>query len=327
MNDGRKLLTIVCPVMNEEKSVPLFYERLVKAVAPLEEKVRIELLFINNRSVDSTLEIVRGIAAKDPRVRYLTLSRNYGYQAAITCGMQNARGDAIANIDVDCEDPPEMIPRFVDRWLSGVDIVYGLRDKREEFFLMHLGRKLFYRVMHRIADHEIVLDMAEFFLVDKRVRDVALSTRSTFPFVRGQVGFVGFRREGIPYKRERRIVGKTHYNLIGAARFGFSGVLTSSTLALRLLAYWGFPLVPLNMVLALAMLFAGDGPSGARIERCLLALVAFELGWAMLAFGFIGIYLARVYKDSIALPLYVVDTALSSESNVPPVSPGAGKGP
>jgi len=308
----RPLVTVVCPVFNEEKTAPLFFERFTKAMAEIEEKVRIELLFINNRSTDGTLDAIRRIAESDPRVGYITLSRNYGYQASITAGMRHARGDAVANIDVDCEDPPEMLPRFIERWLAGVDVVYGLRDKRPEFILMHLTRKLFYRVTRRVADHEIILDMAEFFLVDKRVRDVVLSTRSTFPFVRGQVGYVGFQREGIPYTRQRRITGESHYNVLSAARFGIAGILSSSTLPLRILAYVGFTALPLDLVFSVLVVAVGDRWGMDVSTRVLCAFLAFHFGWVLAAIGFLGLYLARVYKDVIGLPLYVVDQRLTA---------------
>jgi polyisoprenyl-phosphate glycosyltransferase len=301
------LVTIVCPVFDEEASIPPFFERLTAALATADPRVRFEILFVNNRSTDGTLEALRALREKDPRVNVLTLSRNYGYQASITAGMTHARGDAIQNIDVDCEDPPEMIPQFIARWLAGVDVVYGLRDKRAEFILMHYGRKLFYRGIRGVADHEIVLDMAEFFLVDKRVRDVVLSTRSTFPFVRGQVGYVGFEREGIPYKRQRRLVGKTHYNLLSAVRFGIAGILSSSTLPLRILAYVGVSWFLFNTLASLVVATAGDRWGMTVPERIVVSLVGLQLGWMLLSVGALGIYLARVYKDTIGLPLYVVD--------------------
>ncbi len=314
----RPLVTVVCPVFNEEKSVPLFYERLLLALKDIEQQVRFEFLFINNRSTDRTLETIKDLQAKDPRIRYITMSRNFGYQASITAGMRHASGNAVVNIDVDCEDPPEMIPQFIERWLAGADVVYGLRHQREEFFLMHWARKVFYRVTRMVSDHEIVLDMAEFFLVDRRVRDYVLSGRSTFPFVRGQVGYVGFRREGIAYKRERRLVGQTHYNLLSATRFGAAGILSSSTLALRLLAYVGGTGFVLNLIGA-AWLVAGGERTGLTLSaRLLIALAAVQVGWMLLAFGVVGIYLARVYKDNIGLPLYVVDDRLSSPATQKP---------
>ena len=304
--DSRKLVTIVCPVFNEELAVPLFYERLVKALVQVEDKVRFEILFVNNRSTDGTEAKILALREKDPRVQILTMSRNYGYQASITAGMRHASGDASVNIDVDCEDPPEMIPKFIERWLAGADIAYGIRARREEFVLMHLARKLFYRVTKRVSDHEIVLDMAEFFLIDAKVKGHVLATRSTFPFVRGQVGYVGFRREGIAYKREKRIIGETHYNLLSAIRFGVAGILSSSTLPLRMLAYVGVALFALDLVAAPMFLLLTSVPTDSLL-RWFAAGVAVHLGWLSLAAGTLGIYLARVYKDNIGLPLYVAD--------------------
>jgi dolichol-phosphate mannosyltransferase len=163
-----------------------------------------------------------------------------------------------------------------------------------------------------MADHEIILDMAEFFLVDKRVREFVLSTRSTFPFVRGQVGYVGFRREGIRYKRERRIAGKTHYNILGAVRFGLAGILSSSTFVLRLAAYVGVILCLIDVVVAAGLVlnyvdWAGFGP-----VRYLWALLLLHVGWLALGIGMLGLYLGRLYKDSVGLPLYIVDEKNSS---------------
>lgn len=306
------LVTVVCPVFNEEKGIEPFYDRLDAALKGVGSKVRFELLFVNNRSTDRTLEVIRGLQARDPRVRYVTFSRNFGYQASITAGMRHASGDAVINIDVDCEDPPEMIPLFIERWLAGADVVYGQRDKREEFVLMHWARKLFYRVTRMVSDHEIVLDMAEFFLVDHRVRDFVLSTSSTFPFVRGQVGYVGFRREGIPYRRQRRLVGETHYNLVSAIKFGFAGILSSSTLMLRLVAYVGVLTILPNTFLALWLLAGGDSLGVSSPVRIVLAVLALQSGWVLFSLGAIGLYLARVYKDSIGLPVYVVDDKMTS---------------
>ena len=304
--DPRKLVTIVCPVFNEEKAVPLFYERLVKALVPTETKVRYEILFVNNRSTDGTEAAVMALHGKDPRVQLLTLSRNYGYQASISAGMRHASGDASVNIDVDCEDPPELIPQFIERWMAGADIAYGIRAQREEFILMHLARKMFYRLTKRVSEHEIVLDMAEFFLIDRRVKEHVLSTRSTFPFVRGQVGYVGFRREGIAYKREKRIIGETHYNLLSAIRFGVAGILSSSTWPLRFLAYVGAALFALDLIVAVVFVAWASLPIEQTL-RWFAAGVAVHLGWLVFSVGTLGIYLARVYKDTIGLPLYVAD--------------------
>jgi dolichol-phosphate mannosyltransferase len=177
---------------------------------------------------------------------------------------------------------------------------------------MHWARKLFYRLTRKLADHEIILDMAEFFLVDKRVRDYVLSSRSTFPFVRGQVGYVGFKREGIRYKRERRIAGQTHYNIWGAIRFGAAGILSSSTLTLRLLAYVGLLVFPLDLVAATALIVVGRERPLVDFAAYLGAIILVHLGWIVLGVGAVGLYVARLYKDSVGLPLYIVDERNSS---------------
>jgi polyisoprenyl-phosphate glycosyltransferase len=305
----KRFVTIVCPVFNEEKAVPLFYARLAAALKS-EERVNYEILFVNNRSSDNTVPEVLKLRAADPRVQLLTMSRNFGYQASISAGMKHASGDASVNIDVDCEDPPEMIPRFIEAWINGADVAYGIRAQREEFVGMHLARKFFYRLTKKISDHEIVLDMAEFFLVDKRVKEKILSTRSTFPFVRGQTGYVGFHRVGIPYKREKRIIGETHYNLVSAIRFGLAGILSSSTLPLRMLAYVGAALFTFDIGGALAAFFVN--PPIEILLRSAFAGLLIHLGWFAVSFGLLGIYLARVYKDTIGLPLYVVDAKHST---------------
>jgi polyisoprenyl-phosphate glycosyltransferase len=305
------LVSVVIPAYNEAATLPTFYEHLVKALDPLQPRVSFELLFINNGSIDGTLEFLEGLRKKDPRVKIATLSRNFGYQAAITAGLTLSHGDAVACIDSDGEDPPSVLATFIERWLEGgADVVYGVRGKRPESILMQLARKAYYRFTRATADHEIVLDMAEFALLDRKVRDAVLTTRSTFPFVRGQVGYVGFRRVGIRYDRHARLGGKSHYNLLRASQFGLGGILSSSTLPLRFLAYGAGMLVPLSAV-ALAFVMAELVRTSAGVIGWGLVLaVVLEL-WLVAGIGVLAIYVARIYKDQVALPLYVVDRTRS----------------
>jgi len=307
-----QFVSVVIPAFNEAVTLPLFYQQLCAALVPLESRVRFELLFVNNGSTDDTLAVLQGLRQTDPRVQIATLSRNFGYQAAITAGLKLARGAAVACIDSDGEDPPWVLAKFVETWLAGeADVVYGVRGKRPESAIMQAARKAFYRVARAIGDHEIVLDMAEFALLDGRVRDAVLTTRSTFPFVRGQVGYVGFRRIGINYDRARRLGGHSHYNLIRAAKFGLGGILSSSTFPLRLLAYTGAFLIPaalaaLVLVLVQASRLGGHGPF-----LWLGAVAVVLLIWLVFGVGVLAIFVARVYKDQVALPLYVLDRTRS----------------
>jgi polyisoprenyl-phosphate glycosyltransferase len=153
----RKLISLICPVFNEEEATPLFYQRLTNVLAPLRSRYDFEILFTNNRSTDRTLEVLREIRKTDPAVQVLTLSRNFGYQASLHAGMSYVRGDAVIAIDADCEDPPEMIKDFLEKWEEGYDVVYGIRYDRDEWWPVKKLRGLFYRILRATADMDIVL--------------------------------------------------------------------------------------------------------------------------------------------------------------------------
>ena len=173
------LVSIVIPAFNEAPTLPLFYAELIAALDPLQDRTSFEFIFVNNGSSDGTLEWLRERRETDPRIQILTLSRNFGYQAALTAGLRFSKGDAVACIDSDGEDPPVILAKFVDRWLQGdADVVYGIRGRRPESELMQLGRRIYYRVTRLLADHEIILDMAEFGLLDRRVCDAVLKPES-----------------------------------------------------------------------------------------------------------------------------------------------------
>lgn len=300
----KPVVSIICPVYNEEPAILPFYERLTSAVSPLSERYEFELIFTNNRSTDGTLDMIRALREKDPSVQVLTLSRNFGYQASVLAGITHAAGDAIIVIDVDCEDPPEMIPRFIAKWEEGYDIVYGLRANRPEPRPLVFMRKLFYRVLRLMADTDIVLDMAEFALVSSRVRDVMRDNKNSFPFLRAEIGYSGFSRFGISYDRQQRTTGKSYYNLWGMFLFAAAGILSISTFPMRIAVY-ALPLVALANLLLLALDLAGVSSSAFRI------LVTLDLFYCITLLTTHGLYLARIYKNNIARPVFIVDWRLS----------------
>ncbi len=295
-----KTVVIICPVHNEEQSLPYFYERTKAAIAELASRIRFEFLFVNNASTDSTLDVILDIRAKDPSVQVISHSRNFGYQASVTCGLTNAEGDAYVVLDADCEDPPEMIREFVHHWEQGYDVVYGLRAARPEAGHIVAMRKLFYRLTHAIADADFIIDMAEFSLCTDRVKRQILRHRSTFPFVRSDLAFVGFKRLGLPYTREPRRFGVTHYNLIRMTNFAVGGILSTSTFPLRLTVYAGIPLAIVNFILAIVSLF------GTLEHQSWLEFLNWSFAAAALAF--LAIYLARVSKDVIGRPVFIIDS-------------------
>ena len=311
---GRRRVSIVTPVYNEAVALPIFYERLAKVLATLEDRYRFEILFSDNRSTDATADQVRELRSRDPRVQLLALSRNYGYQASMVAGMRQASGDAIIFIDVDCEDPPEMIPLFLDGWEGGNDIVYGIRERRHEPPHVTLARKLFYRVNKMIADSDILVDVAEFCLMSAEVRDAVSSGLSTFPFIRAEVAHYGFQRMGVHYDRQPRVGGKSHYSPYGMVRFAIAGILTSTTVPLRLSLY-GLPL--LFLVNGLLLWLSATGGWGMAFE----ALVALDLLYIATSLAIVALYTGRNYRNVVGRPIAVVDFKRSA-LDLPPERSG-----
>src|SRR3990167_3674843 len=251
VTNKQKLISIVCPIYNEEHTIPIFYKRLTKVIASLSHVYKFELIFTNNRSTDKSLERILELRNRDTSMQVITMSRNFGYQASVQAGITHATGQAIVIIDVDCEDPPEMIPGFLEKWAEGYDIVCGIRKDRPEAWIMKKLRDCFYYLLKMTADMDIVLRMAEFGLISSTVRDCIVNNHNTFPFLRAEIGYVGFSRYEIPYTREPRSYGKSGYNLLGMVIFATAGLLTSSTFLFRLAAYLLPFIVFTNLVLVL----------------------------------------------------------------------------
>ena len=175
-NLKKKKISVICPVFNEENTISLYYERFQKAMSCLEDRYEIELIFINNCSEDNTLSVAMNLHSQNSSVQIISLTRNFGYQSSVLCGLNFANGDAVVVNDVDGEDPPELIPKFVGLWEKGYEIIYGKREKRPEFLGLTLCRKFFYRLTRAIADNDFILDMAEFSLFTRQVRNEVLKT-------------------------------------------------------------------------------------------------------------------------------------------------------
>ena len=300
MESPNKLISIICPVYNEEVNIRMFYDRIQAALSPVHGRYEFEYIFTNNRSTDSTLELLSGLRQQDRRVQIITFSRNFGYQASILAGLQYARGDASVVIDVDCEDPPEMIPDFINKWEKGYDVVYGIRKKRQEHIVVQEARNLFYWLLNKMGDHETIMNMAEFALITRDVRQEILDNKSTFPFLRTEISYAGFNRIGIDYVRQARQHGKTHYNFWGMAQFAIGGILSSSTFLLRLAAFIGLALLPLNLIVLFLELTN-------TLNKAFELAVLIDLMYLIFFIATISIYTARIYKNVVQRPVFIVD--------------------
>ena len=294
---AKKKLAVIVPCHNESANVEPFYESAKKTLdaMPLDWS----LVFVNDASSDDTLDKILKLREKDARVRVATLSRNFGYHSALVAGLTNADADLYAIVDVDGEDPPEMLAKFHAAIENGAQTVYGIRSERPEPAHIIFFRWLFYWVNQHIADGPIKLWMAEFGMFTRPVRDYILKNRTTFPFLRAELAYVGLRMEGVPYARQPRLRGTSHYNFWRMSMFAIGGFLASSTFPLRASLYLSAAFAALYAVL-LAVLRPGLVGAGA-----LAAVEGFA--FVLLTIPMLALYLARTYKNVTARPVFFLD--------------------
>lgn len=292
-----KTLSVIVPAHNEQANVGPFYER----AKPVLEKLGLqwEIVFVNDGSTDGTLDAIRALRAKDPRVKVLSLSRNFGYHSVLVAGLSSRESDLYAIVDVDCEDPPELLEAFYAEILKGAQTAYGDRSNRDEPAWIVWWRSAFYHINRQIADAPIKLWMAEFSMITRRVRDSVLKARTTYPFLRAEMGYVGYKMAAVPYFRASRAHGVSHYNFLSMARFAVAGFLSSSTFPLRGILYLAFGFAGFFGVWAL---LAGPGLFEAAAMSAVLSFV-----FLLLSVPMIALYLARTYKDVSGRPVFFVD--------------------
>jgi dolichol-phosphate mannosyltransferase len=308
MENPRKRIAVICPVYNEESNVGPFVERFQKVVAQVDPaRYEVRLLFTNNRSSDGTLEKIRAAKARYDWIDYLTLSRNHGYQLSVLSGFSTVDADLYMVCDCDCEDPPEMLLVFLQRIEDGADAAFGIRTDRPDPWLMLKCRLFFYQLLKALGDFRIIPYMAEFALIGRCVRDAIVSGKNSFPFLRAEIGFAGFRIEGVPYRRETRASGRSNYNFWGNFQFAVAGILSSTTFPLRA-TFYGLPFAVLaNLLLAIL-----GTASIVRFEAAVLLFLCLNGIYASFALAFVSVYLARTYQNGLGRPRFIIDHSLSS---------------
>ena len=285
-----KKLVIICPVFNEEISIPIFIEEMKKIETRISNKYELDLVFSNNASNDKTLNILKDYSKKYNNIYYLTLSKNFGYQNSINFALKNTKGDLYVIIDSDGEDPPSMIVDFLNKYEEGCDIVYGKRENRPEGFLLKKMRNLFYRILKFSSDDEIILNMAEFSLFTNEVKECLVEENSSFPFLRSTIARVGFNSAAIPYSRKSRFGGASNYNFFSMIKFAIAGILASTTLPLRLPIYF----FPIWLVFSLFCLINYESTN-----HYWNYLIFSSILYLILILSFVSIYVARIYKNSL----------------------------
>ena len=304
------LLSIVVPVYKEADNIPEFLRRVQPILSPLTEDY--EIIFSMDPSPDRTEEVILAHRAQDQRIKLLKFSRRFGQPMASLAGLEYSRGDAVIVMDVDLQDPPELIGEMVAKWREGYDVVLPQRRARTgEPWLKTLIAAGGYKIINKIADVSIPPNTGDFRLMARRVVQELVRLKESHGFLRGMVAVVGFRQAIIPFDRPPRFAGETNYNrFLGSLRIGFNGIFCFSTYALTLSTMAGFAIAALSFVIALAYLImklAGfPFPIG---NPTVVILILFMGGIQLISVGILGEYIGRIYEEVRSRPKFIVDRA------------------
>jgi glycosyltransferase involved in cell wall biosynthesis len=320
MNDTVGIaISLVLPVYNEEPVIHELERRLGQLLGEMDPAGKWEVIFVNDGSKDASRELLEAACAKEPRFKLLNLSRNFGHQIAITAGLDRAEGDAVVIMDADLQDPPEVIAEMVQRFCEGYDVVYAVRRRRHgESWFKRATAALFYRTLERVVGVKIPRDTGDFRLMSRRSVLALRGLREANRFVRGLVAWIGFRQTAVYYDRSARFAGDTHYPLHKMLRFASDGIISFSTLPLRLATLLGMFSGLIAAGVAIWVLLAVI--SGAYVVpgwATLMLAVSLASSAQLLMIGILGEYLGRVYDEVKRRPLYLVDEPKSLERQRP----------
>lgn len=313
---GPALLSVIVPVYRSEEILPETHRRLSETLRALEPDLDHEIVFVNDGSPDGALDVLRDIAASDPHVRVISLSRNFGHQVAITAGLDVASGDAAVIIDDDLQDPPEVIPEMVEKWREGYRVVHGVRSERNgESVFKRWSAAFYYRLMQWLSDTPLPLDSGDFRLIDRTVIDALTGMREESRYVRGMVAWTGFRQCEITYVREPRFAGKGNYTMRRMLRLAVDGALSFSVRPLQLMSQFGLVVTFLALLAGLYLIverLLGAGPTVPGWTSVVVA-VLFMGGVQLVSLGVLGAYIGRIFYESKRRPLYFVAERIGGE--------------
>jgi glycosyltransferase involved in cell wall biosynthesis len=303
------LLSVVTPMLDEEETAEAFYARMCSAL----EALPFELIIVDDGSRDRTPEILRRIAETDPRVQVVRLSRNFGHQNALSAGLDRARGDAVVTIDADLQDPPEVIPRLVERWAAGADVVLGVRAERAgeaRWRLWAIDR--FYAMFGRISQVHYSANCGDFRLLDRRAVDILNAMPERNRYLRGMALWIGFEQAEVHYDRDPRHAGETKYPLFKLIRLALDGVSSFSHVPLQMATAVGFAFaalaflgIPAAIIAHIAGIYV-PGIASVILVVCLLS------GIQLITLGVAGEYIGRIYDEVKRRPMYVVSEQLNA---------------
>ena len=328
-SERSKLLSLVVPVLNEQDGIQPFLERTVPAVcdaiALIDPAASYEIIFVDDGSTDITLAAISAARRDNPRVKAIILSRNFGKDAALAAGLRYARGDAVVPIDVDLQDPPEIVPELVRKWLAGAKVVTAVRtDRSSDTALKRFTARWFYSVYNRLSDRAIDENVGDFRLLDRQVVDVVNDLPERARFMKGLFSWVGFETASVPYVRQQRESGQSKWSYWRLWNFALDGITASTTAPLRIWTYCGMFIGAAAFlygffIMGRTLIMGRDMPGYAS----LIVAILFFGGLNLLALGILGEYIGRIFNEVKARPLYIVRSTIGLQSDADPTHPGA----
>ena len=300
-------LSIICPSYNEEEVIETFLETLVPVLEGIGRSY--EIVFINDGSTDRTFDRLLEAKKRYPYIRILNLSRNFGKEAALTAGLEHARGEAAIPIDVDLQHPPELIVQFVEKWQEGYDVVVGKRMSRTgEHPFKKMSAKLFYSLHNKISDIKIPSDIGDFRLMSRKVVDALRQLPENQRFMKGIFAWLGYRTAVIEYYQEERVGGESSFSGWKLWNFALDGITSFSTVPLRVWLYVGLAIALTSLLFGLEIIiqtfiYGIDSPGYASI----MVMILFLGGIQLMGIGILGEYIGRIYKEAKRRPTYIIE--------------------
>jgi dolichol-phosphate mannosyltransferase len=309
-NKQKPVYSIVVPVFNEEECVTKFYEAMVPVMEQTGEPF--EIIYVNDGSRDKTEENVTAICQKDARVRLINFSRNFGQQAAIHCGFTEAKGDAVIDIDVDLQDPPEAVLDMIAKWKEGYEVVHGKRQKRKgETFFKKFTSTLYTKFLKKITGLDIPASVGDFKLFDRKVIETYLSMTEHHRFLRGMTAWMGFKQTEVEFLREARAAGKTKYSIKKLVRLAEDGIVANSNYPLSLAMKFGIALGVLSVACFIAFPLLLIWSINVGLTAYLFPTIGLATAALLVSNGLTNLYLARVYDEVKNRPRYIVGSRIN----------------
>lgn len=300
-------LSVIIPSYNEERNVGIMYERLTKTLSEITDSY--EMIFVNDCSKDQTLLRIKELAERDSHVKYLSFSRNFGHQIAVSAGLDFCTGEAVVIIDGDLQDPPELISKMYERYKEGYKVVYAKRKTREgETWFKKATAKIFYRLLASMTSIDIPVDVGDFRLIDRVIVEHLRNMPEKSKYIRGQIAWIGYKQTFVEYHRDARLYGTTNYPLKKMLRFALDGITAFSDKPLKIASGLGI-FSAIVSLLALVYALVSHFCFHATITgwTSLILSVLFIGGVQLITIGIIGEYIARINNDVRNRPLYILD--------------------